>query len=109
MSSRLSTPTTRHTAPVRILDVLPVPAIVHHLLQRRLEVLSHSGIRSFVDRDARRGVRNVDECGGSPVELAERLLHQLGDVDELGAAFGLEADLLHGLRILRDDASRPAL
>jgi hypothetical protein len=46
---------------------------------------------------------------GGAVERAERLLHQLRDVHELGAALGLEADLLHGLRILRDDASRPAL
>ena len=99
----------RRIRSVRILDVLPVPAVVHHLLQRRFEVLGHSRIGAFVDRDARCRVRNVDECGGRAVEWPERFLHLLGDVDELGTALGLETDLLHGLRILRDDASRPAL
>ena len=54
-------------------------------------------------------MRDVDECGGRAVERPKRFLHLLGDVDELGTALGLETDLLHGLGILRDHASRPAL
>jgi len=95
--------------PVGILDVLPVPSVVHHLLQRGFEVLGDGGIGALVDRDAGRGMRDVDERGRCAVERAERILHLVGDVHELRAALGLEMDLSHCLRILRDDASRPSL
>jgi hypothetical protein len=40
-------------------------------------------------------VRDVDECRRRAVRLAEGRLNLLGDVDELGLAIGLEADLPH--------------
>jgi hypothetical protein len=41
-------------------------------------------------------VRNIDERRGRTIGGIERLLHLLRDVHELGAAVGLESDLLHG-------------
>src|SRR6185312_9431942 len=81
--------------PVGILDVLPVPAVVDHLFQRGLEVLGDRGIGPFVDRDRRRGMRHVDECGRRAVGRGDRFLHLPGDIHQLGAPLGLHTDLLH--------------
>ena len=81
---------------VGVLGVLPVPAVVDHLLERVLEVLRDERVGVLVDRDARGRVRNVDEGRRSAVRAGERLLHEVGDVHELGLAVGLQADLAHG-------------
>src|SRR6266487_2999655 len=85
----------RGVGPVRVVDVLPGPAVVDDLLERVLEILRHEGVGVLGDRDAGRRVGNVDEGGCRAVRLAERSLYLLRDVQELGLAVGLEADLLH--------------
>ena len=51
----------RRVRAVRILGVLPVPAVVDDLLERVLEVLGDERVGVLVDRDAGRRVRDVDE------------------------------------------------
>src|SRR2546421_1221825 len=99
----------RRIRAVGIFDVTPFPAVVDDLLQRRLEILGDGRIGVLVDRDPGRRVRHVDECGRRSVRRPEGFLHLAGDVHQLGAAVGLEPDLLHACRILRDHASGPAL
>ena len=66
------------------------------LCMRVLEVFGDERVGVLVDRHAGRRVRDVDERGGGAVRLAERRLHLLRDVEELGLPVGLQADLLHG-------------
>src|SRR5712691_7479371 len=85
----------RRVRPVRILDVLPAPAVLDDLLERGLEVAGDGGVGVLVDRHARSRVRDVDQRGRGAVRLAERVLDRLRDVDQLRPALRLETDLAH--------------
>ena len=78
----------RRVRAVRVLDVLPRPAVVDDLLQRRLEVAGDEPVGALVDRHPGGRVRYVDERCRGAVRPVERLLHLIGDVDELGLALG---------------------
>ncbi len=64
-----------------LLDVLPRPVLGDDPLERRLEVARHGRVGVLVDRQARGGVRDVDERRGGPVELPQRLPHAARDVE----------------------------
>jgi hypothetical protein len=76
------------------LDVLPAPLLADDALQGTLEVPRDGGVGVLVDRDARSGVGNEDECCRSLGTL-QRLLDLARDVDELRAALTPEGDLAH--------------
>ena len=93
---------------VGILDVLPLPAVVDDLLERRLEVAGDERVGALVDRHACRRVGDVDERRGGAVRAVERLPHQLGDVDQLGLLVRADSDLLHaGILRTRSMAAVP--
>src|SRR5580765_6445884 len=85
----------RRVRAVRVLDVLPRPAVIDDLLQRRLEVAGDEWVGALVDRHPGGRVRYVDERCRGAVRPVERLLHLIGDVDELGLALGPDLDRLH--------------
>jgi pimeloyl-ACP methyl ester carboxylesterase len=80
---------------VGVLDVLPRPAVVDDLLKGGLEVAGDQRVSALVDRHTRRRVRDVDECGRRAVRIRERVLHQRGDVDQLGLPVGSDGDPPH--------------
>ena len=76
-----------------LFDVLPGPVLGDDPLERGLEVARDGRVGVLVDRDARGGVRDVDEGRRRAVELAEGRLHLPRDVDELAPALGLHSQL----------------
>src|SRR5262245_36094582 len=85
----------RRVRPVRVLRVLPLPVLVHDLLEGVLEVLGDERVRVLVDRHPGGRVGDEDERGARTVGAVQRLPHLLGDVHELGLAVGPEVDLVH--------------
>ncbi len=78
-----------------LLDVLPVPVVPDHPLERGLEVAGDGGIGMLVDRDTGGRVRHEHERRGRAVRPVHGFLHFPGDVEELSSAFGPDANLLH--------------
>jgi hypothetical protein len=83
--------------PVRPVGVVvnPTPVVTDDLLERPLEIGDERRVDLLVDRDASRRVRDVDEHRG-PALTVDRLVDEVGDVDQLRAALGGDAELAHG-------------
>ena len=78
----------RRVRPVLVV-VPPLPVVADDAIERVLEVGHELGIDALVDRDAGRGVRDVDERRRGAVRPAERVADLLGDLDQLRLALGL--------------------
>src|SRR5690348_6082046 len=95
----------RRVRPVGVV-VPPLPVVAHHAVERVLEVGHELRVDSFVDRNARRRVRDVDERRRGAVRSPERVANEIGDLDQLRLALGLEGDFVHG-SILRTRMPEP--
>ncbi len=78
-----------------LLDVLPAPTLRSDPLERHLEVAGDHRVGVLVDREARRGVRDIDEHGrtGGPLNGVPDLGR---DVEQLRVALGLDPQRVHG-------------
>src|SRR5690242_363214 len=85
----------RRVRPVFVV-VLPLPVVAHHAVERVLQVGHELGIDALVDRNAGRRVRDIDQRRRGTVRSAERVANEIGDLDQLRLALGLEGDLPHG-------------